>query len=62
LERLIAGQADELASAEGGWRELTALCDLAQWANEAAGNGPAVVLVEDLRRLLARRRGATSDS
>ncbi|MEO7263117.1 MAG: hypothetical protein ABI047_17970 [Jatrophihabitantaceae bacterium] len=62
LDRLIAGQADVLAAAEAGWRELAALCDLAEWATEAAGNSPAVVLVEDLRRLLARRRGATSGS
>ncbi len=62
LDRLIASQADELAAAEACWRELTALCDLAQWATETAGDGPAVVLVDDLRRLLARRRGATSGS
>jgi hypothetical protein len=62
LDRLIASQADELAAAEAGWRELTALCDLAQWATETAGDGPAVVLVDDLRRLLARRHGAASSS
>ena len=62
LDRLIASQADELAAAEAGWRELTALCDLAQWATETAGDGPAVVLVDDLRRLLARRHGGASGS
>lgn len=55
LDRLIADQADELAAAEASWRELIALCDLAEWATEAAGDGPAVVLVDDLRRVLARR-------
>lgn len=55
LNRLIASQADELAAADAGWRELTALCDLAQWATETAGDGRPVVLVDDLRRLLARR-------
>ncbi len=63
LDRLIASQADELAASEAGWRELTALCDLAEWAAEAGGDGPAVVLVDDLRRLLARRQGsAAADS
>ncbi|MEO6502909.1 MAG: hypothetical protein ABIQ09_13480 [Jatrophihabitantaceae bacterium] len=60
LERLISSQADELAVAEAGWQELVALCDLAQWATETAGDGPAVVLVDDLRRLLARRRRTVS--
>jgi hypothetical protein len=57
LDRLIADQADELTAAEAVWRELLALCDLAEWATETAGDGRAVVLVEDLRRVLARRRG-----
>lgn len=58
LDQLIEHQADELCAAEAGWRELTAMCDLAEWAAESAGDGsPAVVLVDDLRRLLARRRG-----
>lgn len=60
LDSLIAGQADELAASEAGWRELAALCDLAEWATEAAGNPPAVVRVDDLRRLLARLPGAAS--
>ncbi len=58
LNQLLASQADELAAADAGWRELTALCDLAEWATETAGNGPAVVRVDELRRLLARRHGA----
>jgi len=62
LDQLIAGQADELATSEAGWREITALCDLAEWATEAAGNGPAVVRVDELRQVLARRRQASSGS
>jgi hypothetical protein len=58
LDRLIEHQADQLCAAEAGWRELTAMCDLAEWAAESTGDGTAaVVLVDDLRRLLARRRG-----
>jgi len=60
LERLIEHQADELLAAEARWRELTAMCDLAEWAAESAGDGTAaMVLVDDLRRLLARRRGTS---
>lgn len=56
LRRLVEQQADQLGAAEAGWRELAAICDLAEWAAESTGNGaPAVVLVDDLRRLLARR-------
>jgi len=59
LRRLIEQQADHIEAAETSWQELTALCDLAQWAAESAGDGtPAVVRVDELRRLLARRRGA----
>jgi hypothetical protein len=58
LAQLVEQQADELCAAEAGWREITALCDLAEWAAESAGNGAApVVLVGDLRRILAGRRG-----
>jgi hypothetical protein len=61
LERLLEHQADQLGAAEAGLREVSALCDLAEWAAESAGAGsPAVVLVEDLRRLLARRREPSS--
>lgn len=49
LDRLIAEQADELARLQTILLEVTAVCDLAEWANEA---GPAVVLVDDLRRIL----------
>jgi hypothetical protein len=56
LRRLIEQQADQLEAAEAGWRELAAICDLAEWAAEGAGDGTAaVVLVDDLRRILARR-------
>jgi hypothetical protein len=58
LGRIIEHQADQLGAAEAGWRELTAICDLAEWAAESAGNdSPAVVPVDDLRRLLARWHG-----
>lgn len=58
LDRLIEHQADQLCASEAGWRELTAMCDLAEWAAESTGDGAAaVVLVDDLRRLLARRHG-----
>lgn len=61
LERLLEHQADQLGAAEAGLREVTALCDLAEWATESAGNGSqAVVLVDDLRRVLARRRQPSS--
>jgi hypothetical protein len=61
LGRLVEHQADQLDTAEAGLREITALCDLAEWAADGTGNGsPAVVLVEDLRRLLARRRPSGS--
>ena len=59
LEQLIEQQADQLESAEASWRELTAMCDLAEWAAEGAGDGAtAVVRVDELRSLLARRPGA----
>jgi hypothetical protein len=51
LDRLIAEQADELARLRTSLLEVTALCDLAEWANDG---GPVVVRVEDLRRILAR--------
>jgi hypothetical protein len=55
-ERLLEEQADQLTADEASWRELAALCDLAEWATEATEDGArAVVLVDDLRRLLARR-------
>jgi hypothetical protein len=58
LHGLLELQADQLCAAEASWRELVAMCDLAEWAAESAGDGTAaVVLVDDLRRLLARRRG-----
>lgn len=56
LNRLVEHQADQLVAAEAGLRDITALCDLAEWAAESGT--PAVVLVEDLRRLLARQRDA----
>ena len=59
LGQLLEQQADQLSADEASWRELVALCDLAEWAAESGGDGsPPVVLVDDLRRLLARRRGA----
>ena len=58
LERLLEQQADQLEAAEAGWRELTAMCDLAEWAAETAADGAtAVVRVDELRLILARRRG-----
>lgn len=55
LDRLIADQADELARLATTMLEVTALCDLAEWANDSnPGSAAAVVLVEDLRRILAR--------
>ena len=59
LGQLLEQQADQLSAYEASWRELTALCDLAEWAAESAGDGTAaVVAVDDLRRVLARRRDA----
>jgi hypothetical protein len=57
LGELVERQADQLEAAEASWRELIAMCDLAEWAAETAGGGAAaVVRVDDVRRLLARRR------
>lgn len=58
LRQLIEQQADHIEATEASWRELAAMCDLAQWAAEGAGDAAsAVVRVDDLRRLLARRPG-----
>jgi hypothetical protein len=55
LDQLIADQADDLARLSTTMLEVTALCDLAQWASDSnPDGGAAVVLVEDLRRILAR--------
>ncbi|MDQ1739814.1 MAG: hypothetical protein QOE53_1466 [Pseudonocardiales bacterium] len=59
LGQLIEQQADQLEAADASWRELTAMCDLAEWSAESAGEGAvAVVRVDDVRRLLAGRRGS----
>jgi hypothetical protein len=61
LRRLIDDQADELLRAESSLREITAICDLADWASESvSSNSPTVVLVDDLRRVLATRLGTGS--
>ena len=61
LRRVIEEQADELARAESSLREITAICDLAEWAGGTVGSGsPTVVLVDDLRRVLAARLGTAS--
>jgi methyl-accepting chemotaxis protein len=61
LRRLIEEQADELAKAESALREITAICDLAEWASDTAdSSAPTVVLVDDLRRVLTARRGSES--
>jgi hypothetical protein len=58
LGRLIEHQAEQLEATAAGWRELTAMCDLAEWAAESAGDRTsAVVRVDELRRLLARQPG-----
>lgn len=63
LRRVIEEQADELERAQSSLREITALCDLAEWAGDTAGGSSAtVVLVDDLRRVLAARLGATPSS
>lgn len=63
LRRIIEEQADELARAESSLREVTAMCDLADWASGSVGSSsPTVVLVDDLRRVLAARLDATSAS
>lgn len=61
LRRVIEEQADELAMAEAALREITAICDLAEWASDTAGNStPTVVLVDDLRRVLTARQESQS--
>jgi hypothetical protein len=62
LRRLLDEQADELLRAESSLREIAAICDLADWASDAVGssNAPTVVLVDDLRRVLAARLGTGS--
>jgi hypothetical protein len=53
LRRLIQEQADELAEIQEVLRNVTALCDLGDWAAESAGTGSApTVLLSDLRRTL----------
>jgi hypothetical protein len=61
LDRLITDQADELAALHTTLREVTALCDLAEWAAESAADGlTAMVRVHELRRAMtALRRPAT---
>ncbi|MDQ1745581.1 MAG: hypothetical protein QOE23_3920 [Pseudonocardiales bacterium] len=55
LDRLLADQADELARLHTILLEVTAVCDLAEWANDSSPDARAtVVLVEDLRRILTR--------
>jgi hypothetical protein len=61
LDRLIADQADELAAVHSILREVTAICDLAEWAIEPAGSTAAMVRVDDLRRVLARRLVQSGD-
>ncbi|HST50232.1 hypothetical protein [Jatrophihabitans sp.] len=57
LDRLITDQADELAALHTTLREVTALCDLADWAAESgSGELTATVRVDELRRTLARHR------
>jgi hypothetical protein len=56
LRRLIQEQADELAEIQEVLRNVTALCDLSDWAAESAGTGsPPAVLLSDLRRTLGCR-------
>lgn len=58
LDRLVADQAGELAALHATLREVAALCDLAEWAAEStAGSLAAAVRVDELRRVLAMRRG-----
>lgn len=61
LRGVIEEQADELTRAESALREITAICDLADWASDTADSStPPVVLVDDLRRVLTARRGTES--
>jgi len=63
LDRLVADQAGELATLHTILREVTALCDLAEWAAESGADGqPAAVRVDELRRILTMpRRAADTD-
>lgn len=55
LDRLIADQADELARLHTALLEVTALCDLAEWASGSATDGAAaMVRVDEVRRILTR--------
>jgi len=55
LDRLIADQAAELARLHTAMLEVTALCDLAEWANGTHPDGAAaMVRVDEVRRILAR--------
>lgn len=55
LDRLIAEQADELARLHTALLEVTALCDLAEWANSTHPAGAAaMVRVDEVRQILAR--------
>lgn|GEM_PF-2671079 len=56
LDRLVADQADELARLHTALLELTALCDLAEWAGGADPDAAAaMVRVDEVRRILARQ-------
>jgi hypothetical protein len=59
LDRLVADQAAELAALHTVLREVTALCDLAEWAADSLTDGqPAAVRVDELRRALTLRRSS----
>jgi len=63
LDRLISDQADELAALHATLHEVTALCDLADWAAESMADGtPATVRVDEVRRALAKHRPSPPDS
>ncbi|MBV9821335.1 MAG: hypothetical protein JO144_03755 [Actinobacteria bacterium] len=59
LDRLVADQAAELATLHAVLREVTALCDLAEWAADSLTDGrPAAVRVDELRRVLTPPRSS----
>jgi hypothetical protein len=60
---LLIEQAEQLASAQAHLREVTSLCDLADWSVRTTRAGqPPSVRVDDLRRSLPSRRTMTDSS
>jgi hypothetical protein len=62
LSVLVNDQADELSRVQAKLRNLTAMCDLAEWSATITGDDCApAVLVSDLRRAIAVEQPAITE-